>query len=158
VLAPGNYVALDSTSGNPATWLRTPFTVVGSAREARLPTAAATVNMIDSAFRGARTLHEGELIRYENTGFVSHMAFGIKVRDVASARKVTAALQAGNDKAAFKVAQAEYAFAGALSPGSQQEQRVATPTGIYVLACFMASQDGSEHTRLGMIKTITVIK
>jgi hypothetical protein len=58
----------------------------------------------------------------------------------------------------FKLAQAEYAFAGTLSPGSAQEQPVATPTGIYVLASFMASQDGSEHTKLGMIKTITVVK
>jgi hypothetical protein len=158
VLTPGNYVALDSTSGNPSTWPRTPFTVVASAREALLPPAAATVNMIDFAYRGASTLHEGELVRYENTGFVSHMAFGIKVRDIASANRVTSALRAGNDKAAFKLAQAEYAFAGVLSPGKVQEQHVATPPGIYVLACFMASQDGSEHTKLGMIKTIDVVK
>jgi hypothetical protein len=158
VLAPGSYVALDSTSGNPTRWPKTSFTVVASSSAAQLPTAPATVNMIDFAYRGASTLHEGELVRYENTGFVSHMAFGIKVKDMAAAKNVTMALEASNDKAAFKLAQAEYAFAGTLSPGSAQEQPVATPTGIYVLACFMASQDGSEHTTLGMIKTITVVK
>jgi hypothetical protein len=156
VLAPGDYVALDSTNDNPAKWLRTSFTVIASASAAPLPPTAATVNMIDFAYRGASTLRQGELVRYENTGFVSHMAFGIEVKNQATARKVTAALEAGRDNAAFKLAKTEYAFAGALSPGSIQEQPVATPPGIYVLACFMASQDGSEHTKLGMIKTIDV--
>ena len=156
ILAAGRYVALDSTRGNPATWLRAPFTVVATSHELPLPTAAATVNMIDFAYRGAVTFREGELVRYENTGFVSHMAFGIEVPNIASAKKVTAALEAGNDRAAFTLARGEYAFAGVLSPGSEQEQPVATPAGIYVLACFMASQDGNEHTKLGMVETITV--
>ncbi len=46
------------------------------------------------------------------------MAFGIKVKNLATARSVTSALRAGHYKAASKLAQAEYAFAGTLSPGS----------------------------------------
>jgi hypothetical protein len=30
--------------------------------------------------------------------------------------------------------------------------------GTYVLACFMSTRDGREHTRLGMVRTIHVVK
>jgi hypothetical protein len=39
-----------------------------------------------------------------------------------------------------------------------QQQVLTAPPGIYVLACFMNTQDGREHTQLGMERTIRIVK
>jgi hypothetical protein len=39
----------------------------------------------------------------------------------------------------------------------QQEVITAKP-GVYVIACFMDTQDGREHTQLGMERMIKVVK
>jgi hypothetical protein len=157
-LTPGHYVALDTTAPSPAHWFIRPFTVAASAHPAPLPAPAATLSMIDFGFRGAARLREGELVRYVNDGFATHMALGLRVASAAAARRATTDLIAGRAGAAERLATTVYSFAGALSPGAVQEQPVTTPPGIYVLGCFMATQDGRDHTRLGMVRTITVIR
>lgn len=62
---------------------------------------------------------------------------------------------AGKDNAAQSVATGFATFVGLASPGAVRQQKITASPGTYVLACFMDTQDGHEHTRLGMVKTIT---
>lgn len=47
-------------------------------------------------------------------------------------------------------------FAVPLSTGAFQEETVTASPGWYVQVCFMDSQDGRVHTRLGMVRIIDV--
>jgi hypothetical protein len=86
------------------------------------------------------------------------MIFGVRVKSAAAAKRVSLALRAGKDNLAQKLAKGFVNFAGALSSGAVQQEVLKTTPGIYVLVCFMDTQDGREHTRLGMLKTIRVVK
>jgi hypothetical protein len=44
-------------------------------------------------------------------------------------------------------------FLGTSSPGAMQQEVVTAKPGMYVLACFMTTQDGREHKRLGAAAT-----
>ena len=72
-----------------------------SARALRraLPHADATVKAIDFNFTGPTTWHDGETIRFENAGYVSHMIVAAKFKDAADAATGMADLKAGNDNA-----------------------------------------------------------
>jgi len=154
VLTPGAWVALNVTgNGNPAFM---PFTVSQSASPAALPTPGGTVATIEFGFRGASVLHRGELVRFENDGYLVHMVVGIQVKNRAVAAAETTALRAGNDKLAMRLASGTVNFAGPLSPGGMQQEVISAKPGVYVLACFMNTQDGREHTQIGMERTITV--
>jgi hypothetical protein len=155
-LEPGNYVALDLTgNGNAPDAL---FTVTQAASPASLPAPQATVASIEFAFRGPGTLHDGELVRFENQGFLVHMIVGIGVKNAQTAAKVTKLLLAGKDNQAGNLATSFLTFDGGLSPGQMEQQMLTAPPGIYVLACFMNTQDGREHTQLGMERTIRIVK
>ena len=39
-----------------------------------------------------------------------------------------------------------------------QQEVINEPPGYYVIACFMITQDGREHTQLGMEKLIHIVK
>jgi len=69
-LAPGRYVALDATSRTPPL---TTFTIAKASSPATLPKPEATVSSIEFGFRGPGTLHNGELVRFANHGFLVHM-------------------------------------------------------------------------------------
>lgn len=154
VLTPGAWVALNITgNGNPAFM---PFTVSQSASPAALPTPGGTVAAIEFGFRGASVLHRGELVRFENDGYLVHMVVGIHVKNRAVAAAETAALLAGKDKLAMRLASGFANFAGPLSPGGLQQEVITAKPGVYVLACFMNTQDGREHTQIGMERTITI--
>jgi hypothetical protein len=157
-LEPGEYVAFDAAGDNPAKFPRTTFTIAPAAQPAVLPAAQATVRAIDFGFRGPATLHRGDLVRFRNDGFVTHMIAGIRVKDAQAARRVTALLRAGKDSAAQRLAAGFVGFQGPVSPGAVQQEVVAAKPGTYVLACFMDSQDGREHTQLGMLRTIRVVR
>ena len=52
------------------------------------------------------------------------------------------------------------AFVGLLgpaSPGAMQQQVLTAPPGYYVEACFMNTQDGREHTQLGMVRLVQIV-
>jgi hypothetical protein len=49
-------------------------------------------------------------------------------------------------------------FAGPLSPGGAQQERIAARPGKYVLACILRTQDGREQTQLGMERTIRIVR
>jgi hypothetical protein len=156
VLTPGTYVALNLTGhGQPPNKM---FTVTQSASPAALPAPGGTVGSIEFGFRGPRTLHRGELVRFENDGFLVHMIVGIRVKNLALAAAETKALQAGKTRLARHLSIGGANFAGPLSPSGLQQLVVNEKPGIYVLACFMNTQDGREHTQLGMERTIRVVK
>lgn len=159
VLAPGTYVALDTSGNNPAKWPRAQFTVTQSASPAPLPAAKATVKSIEFGFTGPSTFHNGELVRFENAGFLVHMADAFGVKNVGDAEKAIVLLRAGKDRQAQRLGGSGFlSFGGPVSSGAVQQGVLHAKPGVYVLACFMDTEDGREHTQLGMEKIIRVIK
>jgi hypothetical protein len=156
-LTPGTYVALDL-----ATSAKTPpltvFTVRSSHHPAAMPKAGATISSRDFGFTGAAKIYDGETVQWANAGFVVHMIQGIEAPNLATADKIAADLKAGNDNAAGALATGEYGWDGALSHGQAFESVVTQKPGYWVIACFMDTQDGREHTTLGMEKVIQILK
>jgi hypothetical protein len=158
-LQPGTYVALNGAGENSAKWPTTSFTVTAAASPTSLPAPAATEQSIDFAFRGPNTLHDGQLVRFENAGYVVHMDFAIPVKNETGAKKLVKALKAGSEKGLEKLfAGAPVNFAGPLSTGASQQETISAKPGIYVQVCFMATQDGRAHTLLGMERIIKIAK
>jgi hypothetical protein len=159
VLQPGEYVAVDAEGEKSATWPHTSFTVTAAAAPGALPAAQATVRSIDFAFRGPSTLHEGELVRFENEGWVVHMDLAFPVKNRATAKLLIRALLAGRQKQVEKLVAGEPVnFAGPLSTAAFQQEAITAKPGWYVQACFMDTQDGRDHTMLGMERAIQIVK
>ena len=154
-LAPGRYAALDATSRTPPL---TTFTIAKASSPATLPTPQARVSSIEFGFRGPGTLHNGELVRFANTGFLVHMIVAARGASQAGANKIAKLLKAGKDRAAQRLATGFTAFFNILTHGASQQQVVHVRPGYWVLACFQATQDGREHTRLGMERVIHITK
>jgi hypothetical protein len=157
VLPAGNYVALD-TSGN-GTPPHAAFTVTQSATPAALPAAGATENSIEFGFTGPKTIHTGEVVRFVNAGFLVHMDVWVKVKSMAAGKKVAKLLltNAPQKKAAGLVT-GQGTFAGPMSSGGIVQTTITESPGVYVQACFMATQDGRVHTSLGMERVIKITK
>jgi hypothetical protein len=159
VLAPGTYVAINPEGEKSSKWPHTTFTVAASPSPAALPAAQATEKTIEFGFKGPSVLKTGELVRFENEGYLVHMdlAFGVKSRS--AAQKVVKGLLTGNEKGLEKLVAGPPAnFAGPLSTGSYQQEVITAKPGWYVQACFMQTQDGRPHTRLGMERIIKIVK
>jgi hypothetical protein len=157
-LQPGQYLALLAPNeGSPK--IHAAFTVAASKAPATLPTPEATVRSIEFNFRGPTTLHDGELVRFENEGFLVHMDIAFPVKNAKAAKKVMKALLDGKEKGIEKlVAGPPIELAGPLSPGSFQQETINARPGVYVQACFMETQDGRVHTRLGMERMFKITK
>jgi hypothetical protein len=160
-LQPGQYLALDSGNQNspPSAWPKTLFTVTPAAQPAALPPAQATLHLIDFGFRGPAVFRNGETVRVYNNGFVVHMAIAFGARSLQDANTIVSLLRAGRDKQAQHMAtNSFFSFAGPLAHNSFQQLTVRATPGYYVLACFMDTQDGREHTALGMEKVIRIVR
>jgi hypothetical protein len=158
VLAPGQYVALGG-AGEGGPKLKAPFTVTAASSPATLPTPQATVRSIEFGFRGPTTLHDGELVRFENEGFLVHMDIAFPAKSEKAAAEIDKALLAGKEKGLEKlVTGAPFAFAGPLSHEAFQQETITAKPGWYVQACFMETQDGRDHTRLGMERVFRIVK
>jgi hypothetical protein len=155
VLEPGNYLALDaSTNSKPPT---TTFSIEQSSSPAALPAAAQTQSAVDFGFRGPTVLKNGTMIRATNNGWVVHMIGLFGVKSPAVGREVMRLIRAGKDHQAEKIASHRYvALAGPLSHGAVQQLVLHAKPGWYVEACFMDTQDGREHTQLGMERLIRI--
>jgi hypothetical protein len=153
-LKAGQYVALD-VAGNGRPPL-IPFTIAAAAHPARLPAPAATIAAIEFGFRGPGTLHNGELVRFANHGFLVHMLVAARGASAAGAAKIAQLLRAGKDGQAQRLATGFATFAGPLSHDAAQQLVVRARPGWWVLACFMNTQDGREHTQLGMERVIHI--
>jgi hypothetical protein len=159
ILQPGQYVAVNAEGEKSSKWPRTSFTVGAATAPAALPVPQATERSIDFAFRGPSTLHDGELVRFENEGWVVHMDLAFPARSKASARKIVIDLLEGDQKGLEKqVAGEPFSFAGPLSAGGFQQETITAKPGWYVQACFMDTQDGRPHTALGMERIIKIAK
>jgi hypothetical protein len=158
VLPAGQYVALDAAGPDPSKAPRTTFTVAAAAHPASLPAAQATVRAIDFGFKGPRTLHVGQVVRAQNDGFVVHMIDAVAVRNAKDAKKVTKLLRDGKDHQAEKLVKGDTSLLGVVSHGAVLQQTLNAKPGYYVLACFMATQDGREHTRLGMVRELRIVR
>ena len=150
-LAPGTYVVAGDHS-------HAVFTVGTSASPASLPKPAATVTAIDFAYRGPKTLHEGELVRFANHGYLIHMFQWARAKNAAAASKAEALLQAGNLRGVQRYATYQGAFTGPLSTGTAEQQIITERPGVYVMFCAMTSQDGRQHYQLGMFRTSRIVK
>ena len=157
VLTPGNYVALNLTGNGPAANVAQ-FTVTQSSSPAALPAAAATETSIEFGFKGPKVLHDGTMVRMENGGFLVHMDVLIGARNKAGANKIAALLKAGKDHKAGKLATGGVDLMDPASPGAMQQEVLNAKPGYYVQACFMDTQDGREHTTLGMERVIRIAK
>ncbi len=158
VLAPGQYVALGG-GGEGGPKLKAPFTVTAAAAPATLPAPQATVRSIDFGFRGPTTLHDGELVRFENEGFLVHMDVAFPAKSAKAAKQIVQGLLTGREKGLEKlVSGAPFAFAGPLSHEAFQQETITAKPGWYVQACFMQTQDGRDHTLLGMERIFRIVK
>jgi hypothetical protein len=87
------------------------------------------------------------------------MVIAIPIKNKADAKALSRFLRAGKDSRAEKLASgAPLQLMGTVGPGAMHQQGLNVKPGIYVLACFMSTQDGREHTALGMERTIKVVK
>lgn len=159
VLTPGNYAALNLSNQNGGPGGFATFTVTQSSAPAALPKAKATQTAIEFAFKGASVLHDGTVVRSQNNGYLVHMIIALGVKNPKVGRQVMALLRAGKDGKAGRLSSHRFLnLAGPLSPGGMQQAVLNAKPGYYVEVCFMDTQDHREHTRLGMLRLIRVVK
>jgi hypothetical protein len=158
VLTPGNYVALNTTSMGPPGF--TQFTVTQSPSPASLPAAAGTQKAIEFGFRGPKVLKNGSMVRAENGGFLVHMINLAGAKNKAAARALIVLLRRGASRKATRpfVNGQFVSLLNPASPGALQQAVLHAKPGWYVEACFMNTQDGREHTQLGMERIVRVVK
>jgi hypothetical protein len=157
-LQPGNYLAVLAGETGPTT-VHQAFTVTASSSPLALPAAQAQEKTIDFGFKGPRTLKVGELVGWEDGGYLVHMNLGFPVKNKAAAAKLIAGLKSGHEKGLGKlIAGPPVNFQGPVSPGGYQQGVITARPGLYVQVCFMSTQDGRPHTRLGMERIIHITK
>jgi hypothetical protein len=155
-LKPGHYVAVDlAVNGQPPL---TPFTIVKAASPANLPAPKATIAAIEFGFRGPGRLHDGELVRFANHGFLVHMIDFGRARNAADAGKAARLLRQGKLRQVGPLITGSGSFAGPLSHRAFQQEVIRNRPGYYVLACFMQTQDGRDHVVLGMERVIHIVR
>jgi hypothetical protein len=159
ILAAGQYIALNAEGEQSAKWARASFAIAAAPAPAVLPAAQATEKTIEYGFRGPSVLHVGEVVRFENEGYLVHMDLGLAVKSKKAALKVAKGLLSGNEKGLEKLASGPPAsFAGPLSSEAFQQEVITAKPGWYVQVCFMPTQDGRPHTLLGMERIIKIVK
>jgi hypothetical protein len=156
-LKPGSYVGVDLNT-NPSSPALTTFTISPSVSPASLPKPRTTLSAIEFGFRGPATLHDGQLARFGNQGFLVHMMVAARAPSRAKADQMAALLKAGKDDKAQRIADGSYLFFGLLTHDQSQQQIVSLRPGYWVIACFMDTQDGREHTQLGMERVIHIVR
>ncbi len=156
-LQPGQYLALiGEGEGGPK--VKTTFTVSAAPSPAALPTPEATIRSIEFGFRGPSTLHDGELVRFENEGYLVHMDLVAPTKSAKAAKELAKALRAGKEKQAEKLITGPPFGVGPLSHGAFQQETITAKPGWYVQVCFMQTQDGRDHALLGMERVIKIVK
>jgi hypothetical protein len=159
ILAPGQYIALNAEGEKSSKWPRSSFAVAASPAPAPLPPAQATEKTIEYAFKGPAVLKVGEVVRFEDEGYLVHMDLGFPVKSKKAAQQVVKGLLTGHEKGLEKLlAGPPASFAGPLSSGAFQQETITAKPGWYVQVCFMPTQDGRPHTRLGMERIIKIVK
>jgi len=156
-LRPGHYVAVD-LGPNTKTPPFTTFKITKSPSPARLPAPQAAMSSIEFSFRGPGTLHNGDLVRFGNDGFLVHMIVAARGASLAGAQKIAKLLKEGKNGQAQRLATGGTTFVNVLTHGAFEQQVVHVRPGFWVLACFFDTQDHHEHTTLGMERVIHITK
>jgi hypothetical protein len=156
-LRPGNYVAVDLGSSSPAPPFTT-FKITKAASPATLPAPKAAMSSIEFSFRGPGTLHNGDLVRFGNDGFLVHMIVAARGASLAGAQKIAKLLKEGKNGQAQRLATGFTTFVNILTHGASEQQVVNVRPGFWVLTCFFDTQDHREHTTLGMERVIHITK
>jgi hypothetical protein len=157
-LEPAQYVAL-AGEGEGSPKFKDAFTVTAAASPATLPTPEATIRSIEFDFRGPTTLRDGELVRFEDEGYLVHMDIAFPAKSKQDAKLIVKGLLTGKEKGLEKlVSAAPFSFTGPVSHEAFQQETITAKPGWYVQACFMATQEGVPHTRLGMERIIKIVK
>jgi uncharacterized cupredoxin-like copper-binding protein len=158
-LEPGTYIVLVAQGEKGEAAIRASFKVTTAKAPVALPAPQATERAIDFGFTGPSTLKDGEVVGFENEGFVVHMNVAFPVKNLKAAKKAVKLLKAGNEKAIGKlIAGPPVLFTGPVSSGAYQQETITAKPGIYVEVCFMNAQDGHSHTVLGMQRIIKITK
>jgi hypothetical protein len=158
LLRPAHYVALDvAGKGQPRF---TKFTVTKASSPAKLPAAAATTKAIEFGFRGSATLRDNKLVRGVNEGWLVHMNDFQGVKSAKAGKKVVALLRAGKPFRQIRpyLTSSFFEIFGPASHGATQQYVLNVKPGYYVEVCFMDTQDGRQHTQLGMERLVKVVK
>jgi hypothetical protein len=157
-LQPGQYLALVPGHHGTGAKAHMFFTVTAAASPLALATPQATIRTIEFGFRGPTTLHDGELVRFENEGFLIHMDIAIPAKSQSAAKQVVKDLLSGKEKGIEKLATGEpVSFAPPMSHEAFRQEMITEKPGWYVQACFMETQDRRDHTRLGMERIIKIV-
>jgi hypothetical protein len=157
-LQPGSYEALNVTNGNRSRWPVSYFHVAKSGQPVGLAKPGASIEAIDFGFRGTWLLHDGELVRFGNGGYLVHMIAFYRAATRADASRIAADLRHRRDAQASKLAVLTGLFTGPLSHNQWQQQVIANHPGYYVLACALRTQSGRYQTRLGMVQVIRIVR
>ena len=138
------------------------FTVAPNASPALLPAPGAEIDAIDFGFRGASTLHDGEVVRFKNDGYLIHMFVFDQAKSLADAKLAEQGILSGKCNGGGQCKQystgVKGEFVGPLSHAELQQEVVNEPPGVYVIVCLMNAEDGRDHDQLGMFRTITIVK
>ena len=130
------------------------FTSGGTASGAAAPAATASVRLQGLRFRGASTLPQNGVVRFENRDGVAHFALAFPLRKGATSAKLGKALASSKESAFGKlIAGTPYMAQNIISGGDTTDyQEVSfTKKGKYALVCFIEG-----HERLGMYRIVTV--
>jgi hypothetical protein len=159
VLKPSdNYYALNVTGrGAPAV---APFKVHKSGSPAALPKASSKQKAIEFGFKGSRKLHQGSIVRAQNHGYLVHMIDLVGAKNKRAAHKLARGFRKGKSRKALRpyLNGRFIDLMNPASPGALQQFKLHAKRGYYVEACFMDTQDGREHTQLGMERVVRVVK
>src|SRR6266576_2108048 len=139
-LRPGHYLAVDGASSSP-TLPFTTFNITKAASPAKLPAPKATMSSIEFSFRGPGTLHNGDLVRFSNDGFLVHMIVAARGASLAGAQKIAKLLKEGKNGQAQQLATGFTTFVNALTHGAFEQQVVHVRPGFWVLVFFLCSRD-----------------
>jgi hypothetical protein len=157
VLPAGDCIALNVSSQNGTPGF-TPFKVHTTGSPATLPAAAATQKSIEFGFKGPKVLHKGTVVRAENAGYLVHMIDLLGLKSKAVWPRVHRMLLAGAPQKKFRpyLTRNFVSLLDPASPGAIQQMTLNAKPGYYVEACFMDTQDGRQHTQLGMERLVRV--
>ncbi len=159
VLAPGTYILLNAEGESPTNPPHSVLTITAAPAPAALPAAQAVEKTIEFGFRGPTTLKVGEVVRFENEGFLVHMNVAFPVKSKRAATKAVRLMKEGKEKKVFKLVSGQpFSFYGPLSTDAYQQETITQKPGWYIQACFMATQDGRVHTSLGMERAFHIVK
>jgi len=161
-LVAGTYVLLNAEGENPTNPPHSTLTVTparAGVAPAALPSPQAVEKTIEFGFRGPTTLKVGEVVRFENEGFLVHMNIAFPVKSKHAAFEAVRLMKRGQERKVFRLVKGQpFSFYGPVSPGAFQQQTIAAKPGWYVQACFMNTQDGRVHTSLGMERAFRIVK